>query len=83
MIDSPPDDASLFSVVDAVDPDKTSAGELQRMVADHVASFPLQPTPFINELVRIPSRFIITLNYDDVIGLRPNGRALEYAVSVP
>jgi hypothetical protein len=68
MIDAPPDGASLLSVVDAVDPDEVSAAELRSMVALRVASVSPQPSPFVNELVHLPSRFIITLNYDDLVG---------------
>jgi hypothetical protein len=74
---APQDGASLFSVVDAVDPAQTSASDLQRIVAAHVESFPLQPTPFINELVHLPSRFIITLNYDDLVGFSAEQQGLQ------
>jgi hypothetical protein len=74
---APQDAASLFSVVDAVDPAQTSASDLQRLVAAHVESFPLQPTPFINELVHLPSRVIITLNYDDLVGFSGEQQGLQ------
>jgi hypothetical protein len=77
MTEPPHDGTSLFSVVDAVDPEKTSASDLQRLVAAHIESFPPQPTPFINELVHLPSRFIITLNYDDLVGLTAERQGLE------
>jgi transposase len=50
---------------------------LQRLVAAHVESFPLQSVPFINELVHLPSRFIITLNYDDLVGFTAERQGLE------
>ena len=68
MIDTPGDRTALFSVVDAVDPTRMPTGELRRLVAAYIESFPLRPTPFLEGLVHLPSRFIVTFSYDDLVG---------------
>ena len=50
---------------------------LRRLVAAHIESFPLQPTPFLDELVHLPSRFIVTLNYDDLLGYAAEQQGLK------
>jgi SIR2-like domain len=68
MTEEPPDRTALFAVVDAIDRSQLPPDELGRMVAAHIESFPPRPTPFLEELVHLPSRFIVTLNYDDLVG---------------
>ena len=77
MIETPTDHTALFPVVDAVDPTQMSPGELQRMVAAHINSFSLRPTAFLEELVHLPSRFIVTFNYDDLIGFAAEQQDLK------
>lgn len=69
LLTTPADGASLFAVVDAIDPSKMSPLELQTLVADHIASLELAPSAFVSQLVSLPSRLIITLNYDDLLGV--------------
>jgi hypothetical protein len=73
----PWDDSALFSVVDAVDPARMTEGELRELVARHVNSFAPQPTPFVDQLVHLPSRFIVTFNYDDLLGLAAERQGLK------
>ncbi len=77
MTEPPPDRTSLFQVVDAVDPIRMPTSELRRAVAAHIESFPLRPTPFLEELVHLPSRFIVSFNYDDLIGLTAERQQLS------
>jgi hypothetical protein len=77
MTDRSADRPGLFEVVDAIDPTRMSADELRRMVAGHIDSFPLRPTPFLDELVRLPSRFIVTFNYDDLVGFAAEQQGLK------
>ncbi|MEA2192541.1 MAG: hypothetical protein QOI73_2662 [Solirubrobacteraceae bacterium] len=73
----PPDGTDLLSVIDAIDLTQLPAAELQELVANHIESFPLQPTPILDELVHLPSRFIVTLNYDDLVGKAAENQGLK------
>ena len=77
MSRTPPDRATLFAVVDAVDPARMPAGELRRIVAAHIESFALRQTPFLDELVHLPSRFIVTFNHDDLVGFAAEQQGLK------
>jgi hypothetical protein len=77
MLDVPKGPPTLFEVVDAVDTTRMPAEELPRRVASHIERFPLRPTPFLEELVRLPSRFIVTFNYDDLIGVAAQQQGLK------
>src|SRR5690242_19855466 len=68
FLSAPAEEASLFAVVDAIDQSKMSSFELQTLVADHIARLDLRPSPFVSQLVNLPSRVLITLNYDDSLG---------------
>jgi hypothetical protein len=65
---APSNRSDLFQVVDAVAPSELSVDAMKQKVAAYIESFALRPTPFLDELVRLPSRFIITFNYDDLVG---------------
>jgi hypothetical protein len=77
MTRAPPDGARLFQVADAVDPTRWPADELQRRVGAYIASFPLRRTRFLDQLVQLPSRFIVTFNYDDLIGFAAEQQGLQ------
>jgi SIR2-like domain/NACHT domain len=68
LIATPLDRAALSHVVDTVDISRMPPEQLRQLVATYIESFPLRSTSFLDELVRLPSRFIVTLNYDDLVG---------------
>jgi hypothetical protein len=77
MTEAPSDRTELFSVVDAVDPAQLPTVELQQLVATYIETIPLRPTPFIEELVHLPARFIVTLNYDDLVASAAEQQGLK------
>jgi hypothetical protein len=77
LTETPADGSGLFQVVDAVDPTKMPASELRQIVAAHIESFALRPTPFLEGLIHLPSRFIVTLNYDDLVGFAAEAQDLS------
>jgi SIR2-like domain len=77
MTETPTERSGLFQVVDAIDPTQVPAGALRAMVAAHIERFALRPTPFLQELVHLPSRFIITFNYDDLVGFAAETQGLN------
>ncbi|MGN6869283.1 MAG: SIR2 family protein [Solirubrobacteraceae bacterium] len=74
----PGDPSDLFAVVDCVDEGLVPPPELKRLVAEHVASFPLEPTELTTALVNVPSRLVITFNYDLLIEQTANAADVEY-----
>ena len=69
-----PASPSLFTVAGEV----SDAGELRRGIASWIGKFELRPTPLTKALVRIPSNFIITLNYDLLIEETAREEGIEY-----
>lgn len=67
LTEDPPDRRHLFDVVDRIDHGALPPPDLQRMVADHIDSFELRPNELSEALVQVPSRLIITLNYDGLL----------------
>jgi energy-coupling factor transporter ATP-binding protein EcfA2 len=63
---SEPDEPSLFRVAGEIGVDET---ELCHDVAQWRGAFDPEPTPVSEAIVQIPSRFIVTLNYDPLIEL--------------
>lgn len=77
MAETPAERTALLPVVDAVDLTRMPVDELRQMVAAYIESFPLRPTAFLAELVRLPSRFIVTFNYDDLVAFAAEQQGLK------
>lgn len=69
---------NLMTVVDEIDEEALPRKELLPRVADHVGSEPLNPSPVAKALVRVPSRFIITLNYDLLLEAAADQLGIQY-----
>lgn len=57
-------DGHLIAVIDAVDRSKTPTSKVRELVDEFIGGHALEPIPLTDALVRVPSRFLITLNYD-------------------
>jgi hypothetical protein len=62
-----PDRTHLFGVVDRIDSEQLPPPALKRMVVEHIDSFELRANDLSRALVQLPSRLIITLNYDGLL----------------
>jgi hypothetical protein len=61
------DRGALIQVVDALMDTGYSEQDLAASVASYIASWNTGSSPLIEALIRVPSRFIVTLNYDLII----------------
>lgn len=68
------DEWNLMQVVDEIDPAQLAPEDLLQQVADHIKAMPLEPTPVANALVRVPSKLIVTLNYDLLLEQAAHGQ---------
>ncbi|HEX3240620.1 MAG TPA: SIR2 family protein [Solirubrobacterales bacterium] len=58
------DPANLRSVVDFLTPRHCGEAELVALAATEIASVEPRTSPLIEALIRVPSRFVLTLNFD-------------------
>jgi len=65
----------LLAVVDEIDYDQVPVEELRERVAAEIASRPANPTAFTRSIVKVPSKLVFTLNYDQLLeeSLREEG----------
>lgn len=62
----PPASDDLFDIADAAEVE-LSTSAVQQIVADTVSAAPVTPTGSLRSLTRLPTRVIVTTNYDDAI----------------
>jgi hypothetical protein len=74
----PGDRGVLFAVFDFVVPTYVSEREALEMIAVHIRAWPHGNSPLIEALLGIPSRLLVTLNYD--LSIEHTAEALGYPV---
>jgi len=72
------DPANLRSVVDFLTPSHCGEAELVELAAAEIAGVEPRSSPLIEALIRVPSRFLLTLNFD--LSLERAAEAAEMAV---
>ena len=78
LLEQPAHRRHLFRVVDLVDPEQLPPPELKQMVAQYVDSFALEANELTRALVQVPSRLIITFNYDGLLHRTAEALGIDY-----
>jgi SIR2-like domain len=81
--EEPPDRTHLFGVVDRIDSTQLPPPELKLMVAEYIDSLELCANDLSRALVQVPSRLIITFNYDGLLHHTAGELGIPYEVLGP